>query len=1528
MLQDAREEGPAGDAYVLTALQEGMLFHHLAEPGSGVDVEQILCTLHHPVDVARLQKAWDEVAARHPRLGVSVQWRGLPRPVQRDEVVRVPIRTHAFDGLPEAEREERLERFLEEDRHTPFQVDAPPLQRLNLFRFSDRDSVLVWTFPHIVMDGRSFAVVLRDVFALYDGEEMEGEGSGAAFRDFVSWVESRDASLDASFWRDYLSGLPETGGVPGSAHAAPPRGSGEHPASRSEVRGRLSPEVTRGLVEAASRWGVRLPDLLHGAWARVLASHTGSDDVVFGVVRAGRRHGPEGAHDAVGVLINTLPLRIRIDEDEAPETWLAEIRRTDRSLVPFEQTPLVRIQQWSELPQDRPLFESLVIYDHGDLDALVQGSDAGGAACHFELRECTAYPLTIYAYGGEQLDLRLAHDPERVDGAAAERVLEHLCHVLRLLAGDPPASVGDLAVLSPDERTLLLESWNRTERPTPLDATVHGLVLERLRADPGATVVACGDRSIRAEHLDRLSGDLCRHLQSLGVERGDLVGVSLPRSIDQVVALLGILRCGAAYVPLDPAYPAERLDFLVQDAELRAVMGTRETWSGIRRAGVTEVLLDRDKGAIVGAASRVGAREDPEVDPADRVYVLHTSGSTGQPKGVEVEHRNVVNLLAAMDEVLVPPPNSDTVSEAGPIGAPPQGSWLSLTSLSFDISALEIFWPLSRGQLLVLHDGGAGGSELPAEPFLLGTDAGAADGPSGFATPKGPDFSLFYFGADDASTGRERYRLLLEGARFADDEGFAAVWTPERHFHAFGGSFPNPSVTGAALAAVTRRIAIRAGSVVLPLHHPVRVAEEWAVVDNLSGGRAGISIASGWHPDDFLLAPENHAERKENMFRQAETLRRLWRGERVAFPGPGGGDVEVEILPRPVQPELPLWVTTAGSPDTYRRAGRMGGHVLTHLLGQSLSDLERGIRAYREARAASGHPPEEGVVTLMLHAFVGERDDEVREIVRDPMKRYLKSSVGLIRNFAAEWTAYRRTGDRPIEAAGDEFENLSTEDLDVLLDFAFERYFQTSGLFGSRERCIELVRRLAELGVNEIACLVDFGVGTDTVLAHLPGLADVRRTFARGDAAAVGPGAQRDQEERHSLARALRRHEVSCLQCTPSQLRLLLADPDTKQALEGLPVFLVGGEAFPSDLARELRGTTGGRVINVYGPTETTIWSTFHEVADENPGTDGVTPIGRPLANTVLYVLDPALRPVPIGVPGELFIGGRGVARGYLGRPALQVDRFLSDPFRSSGAFPGEPPRMYRTGDMVRYREGGVLEFLGRTDAQVKLRGHRVEPGEIEATIRRHPAVADCAVVLRTGPTGDARLVAYLVAAGGPGGSGALRAQVRGWLAERLPAIMIPSSFTQLERLPLTPNGKLDRKALPDPSAAPGVPERDVAAGSRPPSEADPQVVRRVASIWQDLLGRDHVGPDDNFFDLGGHSLLTVQVQSRVREEFGQEVRIVELFRHPTVRALAAHLGTASDDPAPKPTVVSAADRGARRREALRRRRTEQQDST
>ena len=380
-------------------------------------------------------------------------------------------------------------------------------------------------------------------------------------------------------------------------------------------------------------------------------------------------------------------------------------------------------------------------------------------------------------------------------------------------------------------------------------------------------------------------------------------------------------------------------------------------------------------------------------------------------------------------------------------------------------------------------------------------------------------------------------------------------------------------------------------------------------------------------------------------------------------------------------------------------------------------------------------------------------------------------------------------------------------------------------------------------------------------------------TLSRGFRVVVQPEADRVPEG-ESVAAQLRRHGVTHLQCTPSLATMLIAEGGVG-TLAGLDRLLLGGEALPAELAAQVRAVLPDGLVNLYGPTETTVWSATHAVDAEGP-----VPIGRPIANTRVYVLNAGLRPQPAGVPGELFIGGAGVARGYPGRPGLTAERFVPDPF---GAAAGA--RLYRTGDRARWRADGALEYLGRLDEQLKVRGHRIEPGEIEAVLRRHPAVRDCVVVAREDAPGDTRLAAYLV---GGADAGELRELLRG----ALPEYMVPGAFVALDALPLTPNGKLDRRALP-------APEHGLAQDSfmapRTPVEAT------LAGIWAEVLRLERVGVRDNFFELGGHSLLATRMVSRVRATFGIELPLRAVFEAPTVGELAERhfrgQGGAADEP-------------------------------
>lgn len=381
---------------------------------------------------------------------------------------------------------------------------------------------------------------------------------------------------------------------------------------------------------------------------------------------------------------------------------------------------------------------------------------------------------------------------------------------------------------------------------------------------------------------------------------------------------------------------------------------------------------------------------------------------------------------------------------------------------------------------------------------------------------------------------------------------------------------------------------------------------------------------------------------------------------------------------------------------------------------------------------------------------------------------------------------------------------------------------------------------------------------------------------------------------RSSIADEIERHSVTHLQMTPSLARMMMLDARAFAALGSLKTMLLGGEAVPASLLHRLREVFKGEIYNMYGPTETTIWSTCGRVEEIG----ATVPIGRPIANTQVYLLDTALQPVGRGEAGELLIGGDGVARGYLNRPDLTAERFLALPAAGGR-------RVYRTGDLARLRPDGSLDFLGRNDYQIKLRGHRIELGEIEAALEKIQAVRQAVIVLREDREGDQRLVAYVV----PDGLGEVdSARLREALGERLPEYMVPSSFVLLQAMPLTENGKIDRKALlhlPPPAPT-------LTHSSSSVAEQGGNVSDIVARVWQEALGVGEFARDENFFDLGAHSLTVAEVHSKLQEELGRELSLVDLFQFPTVNTLAAHLGGVA-----APDQVS--DRAQRRRLARQR---------
>jgi len=1003
------------------------------------------------VDLGALRKAFDRLVERHAVLrttygmeeGQPVQYVHASGKIQLDV-----IDTAGWS-------QEELDHRLQAESDLPFDLENGPVVRVKLYQRANERPVLLFVAHHIALDFWSFELLFDELELLYratvTGQPAELPPTSVAFTDFVRWqekmLEGPQGQRQWEYWQQQLAAPLPSLDLP-TDRPRPPmqtfRGTTYH--------FRLPDELSKRLAALTQEEGATLFATLLAAFQVLLFRISGQPDILVGSPTAGRSRAElEGVY---GYFLNTIVLRARLDGEMTFRELLAQVRATVVDGIHNQDFPFPLLVERLQPPRDpsrSPIFQ--VAFGWDKPRRLSEAQQATGSADDaadslglkpFALgQQGAAFDLMLMILNiGSSLTAALQYNMDLFDEATIHRLAEHFQTLLEAIASNPQCKLDDLPLLSAAARQQLVTQWNATDADYPRQQCLHELFEQQAQQRPDAVAVSCGQQQLTYKELNERANRLARYLRHRGAAPDVMIGICVERSLEMLVGILGILKSGAAYVPLSPGTPAERLAVMLEDSHPPVLLATSDARETLPPNCGNVVLLDDHWDQI---AKESAEPLEPVASGENLAYVIFTSGSTGRPKGVQIPHQAVVNFLLSM--------------EREP-GIAPDDVLLAVTTLTFDISVLELFLPLSVGAQVVIasrHD--------------------AADGIA--------------------------LKDLLTNSGATIMQGTPATW----------------------------RLLIEAG----------------------------------------------------------------WPGDR--------------------------------------------------------------------------------------------------------------------------------------------------------------------------------------------------------------------------------------------------RLKVLC-----------------------------GGEALPRDLADALL-TRCASLWNMYGPTETTIWSAVDRI---QPATGPVL-VGHPIANTQVYILDQRLRPVPIGVPGHLHIGGEGLARGYLNRPELTAEKFIVDPFR-----PGQ--RMYQTGDLARFRPDGRVEFLGRLDFQVKIRGYRIELGDIEAALLQHPAVREAVVVARqlSAQIDDKQLVAYLVAGAEPPNV----SELREFLKDQLPDYMIPTAFVTLGSFPLNAAGKVDRKALPEPDTArPELRSQYVAA--RDEKEA------ALVEIWESILGLDQVGIHDDFFELGGASMQSLEVAAMAKRK-GLDITPAMLFRHPTIAQVAA----------------------------------------
>jgi surfactin family lipopeptide synthetase C len=672
------------DVYELSPMQKGMFFHSLYAPNSGAYIEQVSYLLEGDFNVSAFKQAWQQVIARHGVLRTSFFWDDLEKPLQLvHSHARLPLEEIDWRSLASIEQQEQLTAYLKSDRERGFVFSKAPLMRLTLIHLGERAYQFIWTRHHLLMDGWSVPLLQKEVFAFYEayrkGEQIELKAP-RPYGDYIGWLQQQDLSSAELYWREALKGFAKPTPLPFKVSRSSESTELEE---FEDQRASLSQETTASLQALARRHQLTMNTLAQGAWALLLSRYSDEADVLFGAVVSGRPVDLMGVESMIGLFINTLPVRVRVDDGATVIDYLKRLQEQQVEQRDYEYSPLVEVQGWSELAAGQSLFESVMVFENLPVEqATASQSDAARPVLgvyRAQSIDQSTYPLSIIGAVGREFRVRVNYNKRRFDSEMIGRMLGHLKTILESMAANPEQRISTLELLTPEEKNRLLVEWNMTESAYPRASSIHDLFQQQAERTPDAIALIYRDDKTSYSELNRQANQLANHLMGMGVGPGVPVGICMERSPLLIAGLLGILKAGGAYVPIDPSYPKDRIAYMLEDSRASVLLTQRQLVAELPENTARMICLDEEW-------SRIACENDdnPSVKTArgNAAYVIYTSGSTGRPKGVLGLHTAAVNRFAWM-WAAYPFETQDICCQK--------------TSLSFVDSIWEIFGPLLGG---------------------------------------------------------------------------------------------------------------------------------------------------------------------------------------------------------------------------------------------------------------------------------------------------------------------------------------------------------------------------------------------------------------------------------------------------------------------------------------------------------------------------------------------------------------------------------------------------------------------------------------------------------------------------------------------------------------------------------------------------------------------------------------------------------------------------------------------------------------